>query len=113
MLDDIKEQLKQFVTGSQKHHDVTYHHYFHNCERHMAFGITSKANDIYFFVDSVNNESNVSAYYKLFNMDEEQSTTVEVTNICPSSCMVKFKELDDMTVKIELDSERAVHICLL
>ena len=111
-MESLKDQLKKFISGSHMNHDITYHHYYQKGEI-LEFGITSRTNDEYFYLNVYDGEVSVRGYYKLAGMDEEASIVVELSNVRDNHCEIMFRALEQMKIKVAVDSERRVRICLL
>lgn len=111
-MENLKDQLKKFISGSHMNHDITYQHYYQKGEI-LEFGITSRTNDEYFYLTAYNGEASVRCYYKLAGMEDETSIVAELSNVRDNYCEMMFRALDHMKVKVVVDSERRVCTCLL
>jgi hypothetical protein len=111
-MESLKDQLKKFISGSHMNHDITYQHYYQKGEI-LEFGITSRTNDEYFYLNAYNGESSVRGYYKLAGMEDEASIVAELSNVRDDHCEIMFRALELMKIKVVVDSERRVRICLL
>lgn len=113
-MDSIKSKLKKFISGSHEHHDLSYRHYFKKGE-FTEFSITSQVNDEYFYVESVNGERSVRGGYKFSDMAEEATIVVDVLEIRDAHCVLMFRALDGLKIKVSVasDEDRKVSTCLL
>ena len=113
-MDDNKAALKRFLFGSHNNHDISYNHYYHRGE-YAEFGITSHANDEYFFIESVNGEKSVRGYYRFADMEEDETIVVDFLEIADNYCVLMIRSFDNAKFKVVVspDETRKVSICLL
>lgn len=112
-MDTSKEQLKKFISGSHSNHDIVYQHFYRDGEN-CVFSITSKANDMYLYVDAMNGETSVRAYYKLQDEEAERSIVVSLSEVRDDHCVITIKALDDLKFRVDSNVDTGkVDLCLL
>lgn len=112
-MDTEKEQLKQLIIGSHKNHDITYQHCFRNGEN-CVFSIASKTNDVYMYIDAMNGETSVRAYYKLRDTQSEKSIVVQLSEVRDDHCVVTIKALDNLKFRVDTHATTGeINVCPL